>query len=839
MNLKLQNITHVFKNVRTRSIIIVTVLILLFGFLLGFKHLINRTAPAADSSVQLKDAPSDIQSVPGGLQQSPSADYQRLQQQQNLQQAALAEKTGASVIPTLLDSSEFNSQSQNQLGGCTSCCKPCACCENNASSANKAFNASGASLLQPSDLRSGTLIYDTQGKAIGRLGPDGKVRNQNGEIIGQVGPDGLVRATDGSVIGSAAVPASGDPVYDATGHLIGHVGADGKVRDLKGAVIGTVSADGIVRDLKGAVIGKAVNAKLTNSGLGAAVYDAQGRMLGTVGSDGKVRDAKGNVIGSVGADGIVRDADGKVIGKTGVSSVGAPIYDAQGRLLGTVGADGKVRDAKGNVIGSVGADGTVRDADGKIIAKTGVSNVGAPVYDAQGRLLGTVGSDGKVRDAKGNVIGQVNADGVVQDANGKSIGRAYLGGMTKRTSSMVPGAPVYDRDGKIIGTVGSDGRVRDEHGKVLGTLSRDGTLRDQNQQLIGKVGATAPGTPVYDKQGRLVGTVGSDGIVRDSQGRVIASMGADGIARDAQANPLGSTTPPTSSALASNDPTNPNAALNQSSSVSLLPSTSDATNPALQAILDRQAQQISAQKAEQLQQQIQSSMSTQANQLFVAWGSPTQQYVAGTPSADRNLSLGSAGTSATTLTAGGAPPAVNAGTIMYAVLLTAVNSDEPGPVLAEIVQGKFKGARLIGTLSNQKKKVLLSFNTMTMPKLSQSIPINTVAIDDNTARTALSSYTDNHYWLRYGTLFASAFIQGYGQSFLASNANYSGAIVINPDNKAPDLKPRDRIFVGLGQVGVQYAAALGSIFNTPPTVHVYSGTAMGILFLSDLPALPQ
>lgn len=353
------------------------------------------------------------------------------------------------------------------------------------------------------------------------------------------------------------------------------------------------------------------------------------------------------------------------------------------------------------------------------------------------------------------------------------------------------------------------------------------------------MGATAPGTPVYDKQGRLVGTVGNDDIVRDSQGRAIASMGADGIARDAQANPLGSTTPPTSLTLA-HDPATPNAALNQASSVSLLPSTSNATNPALQAILDRQAQQISAQKAEQLQQQIQSSMSTQANQLFVAWASPTQQYVAGAPSANRNLSLssGMAAGTATALTSV-APPAVKAGTIMYAVLLTAVNSDEPGPVLAEIVQGKFKGARLIGTLSNQKKKVLLSFNTMTMPKLSQSIPINTVAIDENTARTALSSYTDNHYWLRYGTLFASAFVQGYGQSFLASNANYSGAIVINPDNKAPDLKPRDRIFVGLGQVGVQYAAALGSIFNTPPTVHVYSGTAIGILFLSDLPALPQ
>ncbi len=449
-----------------------------------------------------------------------------------------------------------------------------------------------------------------------------------------------------------------------------------------------------------------------------------------------------------------------------------------------------------------------------------------------------MGADGKVRDAEGRVIGEVGADGVVRDVNGKVMGRAYLGGLPNK-KIVIPGAPVYDNQGKLIGTVGADGKVRDTQGNVIGTLDRDGVVHSLDDQIIGKVGTTAPGTPIYDKQGHLVGTVGRDGIVRDSQGRAIARIGTDGIARDAKGKPLGSTTPPSVSQSATSNSPNPNASLanfTPQNSVSLLPDASNNPNPGLQAILDRQAQQISAQKAEQLQEQMQSSMATQAAQLFVAWASPTQQYVAGVPSLSGQTAGAGGATSFGNLTT--APPAVKAGTIMYAVLLTAVNSDEPGPVLAEIVQGKFKGARLIGTLTNQGKKVLLAFNTLTLAKLPQSISINTVAIDESTARTALSSYTNNHYWLRYGTLFASAFIQGYGQSFLSTGSPYAGAIVIGPTPVVPPLSPKARVFVGLGQVGVQYASALGSIFSTPPTVHVYSGTPMGILFLSDLAALP-
>lgn len=682
MKLQLKNIAHLFKNARIRSIILLTGCILLFGLLYGVVHFANKKEPVADSSVQLKDSPGDIQSIPGGLKQPPSIDYQRLQARQNLQQAEIAEKTGASTIPTLLDSNQFE-QNQQQLLGINNCSSPCnscwneACAKINSARAGMQSGAAVVASLQPSQLKSGTLVYGTHRNVIGHLGADGKVRDDNGQVIGQVGPDGLVRSADGSVIGSAAVPAVGDAVYDAAGLLIGTVGKDGKVRDIAGHVVGTVGLDGTVRNSQGAIIGKVANSKA---------------------------------------------------------------------------------------------------------------------------------------------------------ANGRAI----------------PGTPAYDNQGKLLGTVGSDKQIRDVNGAIVARVGDDSLVKSLHGEVIGKLGATAPGIPVYDKQGNLVGTVGSDNIVRDAQGKALGRLGAGGIVRDAQGNEIGSTTAPLPrkddilAATSSSDSNNLVTPGSSAAAVSLLSGTSDNPNPELQSILDRQTQQISAQKAEQLQQQIQSSMSTQAGQLFAAWAPPSQQYVAGTPSTDKFGGMGGEGTM---LSAGlantGAPPAVKAGTIMYAVLLTSVNSDEPGPVLAEIVEGKFKGARLLGTLSNQGKKVLLAFNTLTLPKLSSSIAINTVGIDESTARTALSSYTNNHYWLRYGTLFASAFIQGYGQSFVNAGANYAGAIIINPDNRPIDLKPRDRLFVGLGQVGLKYSQVLSSIFTTPPTVHVYSGTPMGILFLSDLAALPS
>lgn len=523
--------------------------------------------------------------------------------------------------------------------------------------------------------------------------------------------------------------------------------------------------------------------------------------------------------GSSGAGGTV---------STSQSSSLAPntlVYNAQGKVIGTLGPDGKVRNANGILVGTVGPDGLVRDANGNIIGSAGAAQSGAPVYDAQGRVIGKVGPDGQVRDANGNIIGTVGPDGLVRDANGTVIGKAAV-----TSSKAVPGTPVYDAAGRLIGTVGADGKVRDANGNVIGTVGPDGVVRDSNGNIIGKTGPTVPGKPVYDAQGRLVGIVGADGKMRDANGKVIGTLGLDNVVRDANGNILGNTTP-AGTAI----PTPPAATATLPSSLG------GPQNAQVQSILQRQAQQVSTQRAEQLKQQLQGLMMGQANQLLAAWVSPVQQSVAGNPPQTSGVGVGVGSNGAGGLGGGGAngaPASVKAGTVMFGVLITSINSDQPGPVLATIVNGRFKGGRLVGSLTNQGDTILLSFNLLTLPNVSNSISINAVAIDENTARTSFSSRTDHHYWLRYGSLFAASFLQGYAQATLTSGTTVTSTGLAT-NTTTPDLSPSGKFMVALGNVGTRYSSVVGNVFNTPPTVYVDSGTAMGILFLTDVPALPS
>jgi YD repeat-containing protein len=455
-------------------------------------------------------------------------------------------------------------------------------------------------------------------------------------------------------------------------------------------------------------------------------------------------------------------------------------------------------------------------------------------------LIGTVGADGKVRDKNGRIIGTVGPDGVVRDAT--------TGNILGHGGNIVPGTPVYDKEGHLIGTVGADGLVRDANGNVIGKVGPDGLVRDANGNVIGRTGPTLTGTPVYDSQGRLIGVVGPDGKVRDASGKVIGTVGPDGIVRDLNGNVIGTTaapgtTPPaaagaTTAGLAGLPAGLGGSTLGGPQAVSALPGANQAAQQ-LQAIAQRQAQMYSQQQADQLRTQMQGSMAGQAGQLIAAWVSPSQQYIEG--KAPKNLpgTVVGGGTVVGTGTGDNiqSAPVVKAGTVMFGVLTTAINSDEPGPILGKIIVGKFKGGTVIGTMTNEGQKVLLTFNTLNMPNVPTSISINAVAIDPCTARTAFASCTNNHYLMRYGSLFASAFLQGYGQAFLTSGQTVVSTGLATATT-TPDLSPAAKVWAALGNVGTRYSAVLGNVFNTPPTVRVYSGTAMGLLFLSDVPPLP-
>ncbi len=254
----------------------------------------------------------------------------------------------------------------------------------------------------------------------------------------------------------------------------------------------------------------------------------------------------------------------------------------------------------------------------------------------------------------------------------------------------------------------------------------------------------------------------------------------------------------------------------------------------------QEQRQIAEQQLQQKVQIAQANMITQAGQLFSAWKPVTQAYEEGEkPKTGESAGGGSGGTGqGGSSGSSGKAPLIRAGTIYFAVLDTAVNSDQPGPVMATIVAGRYKGAKLLGTMSTfppHGKKVMLTFQTMTVKWLPSSISVDAVAIDPNTARTALSSKTNNHILLKYGTLFAASFLEGYGQAFLQSGQQIVST-ASSTTSSTPNLSPAGKIYVALGNVGNKFGSALQQLYNMPPTVQVYQGTGLGILFMSDVAA---
>jgi intracellular multiplication protein IcmE len=278
-----------------------------------------------------------------------------------------------------------------------------------------------------------------------------------------------------------------------------------------------------------------------------------------------------------------------------------------------------------------------------------------------------------------------------------------------------------------------------------------------------------------------------------------------------------------------------------------------ANNDKLQAILNKQNQQMAEQKYQQKIQQRTADMLSAANQSLQAWKQVSAQvYTEG--NAETTTAAGAAvqgvtstttvnnqSVSVTSTTQRGAM--IKTGDILFAVIDTSVNSDEPGPILATIVSGKLKGTKLIGSfnLPSTAQKMVITFNTMSIPGAPKTISISAFAIDPNTARTALSSRTDHHYLMRYGSLFASSFLQGFGNAFQSANTTVTiggtgGGNNITVSNGI-GRSALENAVIGLAQVGQNWSQQAQQLFNTPITVEVYSGTGIGVLFTQDVQSL--
>jgi uncharacterized protein YutE (UPF0331/DUF86 family) len=256
----------------------------------------------------------------------------------------------------------------------------------------------------------------------------------------------------------------------------------------------------------------------------------------------------------------------------------------------------------------------------------------------------------------------------------------------------------------------------------------------------------------------------------------------------------------------------------------------------------QQNQQAAAVEQAQIQQ-LSDTMYQQAQQMFGPILTPAlQTMVTGNNTSTSATSTGIAvpgGADQQAGQAAGPAPMIKAGTILYAVLDTAVDSDyAESPVMATIVGGQYKGAKLLGSIKTAKagQRVMLTFNLMTMNDWPTGATINAYAIDPDSARSAMATSVDNHYMLRYGTLFASSFIQGMGQAVQDSGTTVtsdSGVVT----QSTSSLNTQQEVLVALGQVGQNASAEVAKLQNTPPTVKIKAGMGIGILFMGNVSAV--
>ena len=278
-----------------------------------------------------------------------------------------------------------------------------------------------------------------------------------------------------------------------------------------------------------------------------------------------------------------------------------------------------------------------------------------------------------------------------------------------------------------------------------------------------------------------------------------------------------------------------------------------------QATARQQALQQALAEAKQKQQEMTKSMQNQAKAMMASWTNSTankQRYVAGKletqSTTSHSTDQANANTSSTENPAQSnqqqnqgkksGVATIKAGEVSFAILNTEINSDQPGPILATIVSGPLRGAKLVGSLdkptviqgTNGPESVILNFSTMSSPELPTSESISAVAIDADTARTALASDVDHHYLYRYGTVFASAFLSGYGNAITSAGTTTFNDASGGSTTISQELSPKEQFLAGLGNVGTQLGSQLNGAINRPNTIIVKSGTTLGILFLNDV-----
>ncbi len=196
------------------------------------------------------------------------------------------------------------------------------------------------------------------------------------------------------------------------------------------------------------------------------------------------------------------------------------------------------------------------------------------------------------------------------------------------------------------------------------------------------------------------------------------------------------------------------------------------------------------------------------------------------------------------------PYTVMAGSVIPAVLVSGINSDLPGPILAQVNQSVFdsatgrsllipQGSRLIGAYQNAstygQQRIRIAWQRLIFPNTA-SMDLPQMPGADQSGFAGFTDQVNNHYLSTFGTAAVMSLIsagQMVGQmATFGGGAGYSAYGYYQPNQWA--MAGEMAGSAASGQVGSLGQQTMGNGMNRPATIEIRPGYQFNVMVTEDL-----
>jgi type IV secretion system protein TrbI len=196
------------------------------------------------------------------------------------------------------------------------------------------------------------------------------------------------------------------------------------------------------------------------------------------------------------------------------------------------------------------------------------------------------------------------------------------------------------------------------------------------------------------------------------------------------------------------------------------------------------------------------------------------------------------------------PNTVVAGSVIPAVLVSGIDSDMPGPILAQVSENVFdsasgksllipQGSRLIGTSSSAstpgQQRVQIAWRRLIFPNTA-SMELPQMPGTDQSGYAGFTDQVNNHYLATFGTAAVTSLIsagQMVGQmAAFGGGGTYGAYGYYQPNQWATAGESAGS--AASAQMGALGQQRLGNGMNRPPTIEIRPGYQFDVMVTEDL-----